>query len=726
MDNLSTVEWGEFYFSPMDNVVKDFFIPALERSDRYDRATGYFTSSSLIELSIGVCDMAMRGGKMRVVTSPRLFPEDVEAIKQGYDASQVIGESMARDFKIPTDLEALDRLSLLSELVAIGFLDIRIGVMKNLDEYPNAVFHPKFGIMYDDEGNRVLFRGSMNESMNGLGGNWDYVEVTSSTSQSVMPIDTFQKLFERIWKNEDSTVEVMELPAVAQDLINGFRKDKTMLNLDKELLKKYSAKKKPESVYFKSPEWLEKNKRPYQEEAIDNWISNNYCGIFNMATGTGKTKTALRALERLYNSKPDEGIFSIIIAPQKHLVEQWGKEVKLFGVTPIIAHSDALGTSWKERFRRQMVLYRGQPRNMCLITTISSFVSNEIQSWLPEIKSLAIIADEAHNMGSISRLKKLPDNAKYRLALSATLDRFKDASGTAKLREYFGVECIYFPLEDAIGKYLSNYTYHPVVCYYNQSEYDKLIDSNENLDNVLNSDAPEREKIAAKKRYLEYSYTLNAKMESKFTTLRDLMSDFVGKSHFLVYCGKVKTDDEGDFDDDSHNELMTVIDKTVGILGMKGLGMKISRITYKENADKRRRILDEFDKGETEGIVAISCLDEGVDIPSIRTAFILSSSDNPREYIQRRGRVLRMCAGKDVADIYDFVVVPKRLNRVSPNGNHAGVELKMLAKEMRRVKEFSRVSLNPEESEKLFENISMAYDITVEEIIETYGVEYDG
>lgn len=157
---------------------------------------------------------------------------------------------------------------------------------------------------------------------------------------------------------------------------------------------------------------------------------------------------------------------------------------------------------------------------------------------------------------------------------------------------------------------------------------------------------------------------------------------------------------------------------------MNGLGMKISRITYKESASERKRIIEEFDRGDTEGIIAISCLDEGVDIPSIQTAVIMSSSDNPREYIQRRGRVLRQHSGKESADIYDFIVVPKALHEVDPRSAHVGIELKMLAKEIRRMKEFAKPALNSDHTEKLFRDISVAYGITIDEIMEVYGEEY--
>ena len=215
-------------------------------------------------------------------------------------------------------------------------------------------------------------------------------------------------------------------------------------------------------------------------------------------------------------------------------------------------------------------------------------------------------------------------------------------------------------------------------------------------------------------------------MESKFDILDKLMSQFIGKNHFIVYSGKVKIDENGRAEDNEYHLIEHAIDRTVKILGMNGLGMKISRITYRESSQERKAIIDEFNDGEIDGIVAISCLDEGVDIPSIRTAIIMSSSDNPREYIQRRGRVLRQYPGKDHADIYDFVVIPRDLDDVRPNDVHAEMELKVIAKELRRIIEFSRVCLNPETSDKLLDNISHSYGLDIEYILEEYGEMTDG
>jgi len=719
MGDFSDLDLKDFYFPPQDNVTRDFFVPVLKKSESYLRATGFFSSTSLVDMSVGICDLASRGGSIKVITSPRLSQEDVFAIKNGYDMYQALGDSMVRDFEKPEDIESLDRLTLLSELIARGILKIKIAVMRNIDQYPNSIFHPKFGIMSDVCGNKIAFSGSMNETRNAMVANWDMVEVYHSDDAESRRAKVLEDKFDMLWNGRDSAVSVMDMPSVVQDIFDGYRTGELDLDLDERLLKKYDSKK-TESVFFKSPEGFEV--RPYQEKAIEAWIENGYRGIFDMATGTGKTKTALCALEHLYNAKPDEGIFTIIVAPQKHLVDQWGVEVGNFGVAPIIGHSDATAGSWKDKFRRKVLKGMDVPSNNCLITTISSFSSSEIQLWIPRIKNLAIVVDEAHNMGSTNLLAKLPSNASYRLALSATMDRYKDQSGTESLRRFFGTTCISYSLEDAIGKYLTNYYYYPICCMYNCSEYKMFVSSNEKLDEVLsNPHSSKADKAKAKNDYIEYSYTLNAGMESKFQNLEHLMRGFEGKNHFLIYCGKTKVDSNGDYDEDSHSESIRAIDKTAQIVGMNGIGLKISRITYREAAQDRKRILSEFDAGETDGLIAISCLDEGVDVPSIKTAVIMTSSNNPREYVQRRGRVLRLYPGKEYATIYDMVVLPRGLDDVAPDDCHAGLELKMLAKEIRRMNEFASASLNPECTQALLSKISKAYMISIDELIETYG-----
>ncbi len=718
MSKYGELELKRFYYSPEDDILVSFFIPVLKTAVEYDRAVGFFSSSSLVEASVGICEMAKKGGTIRIITSPRLSQEDVEAIKSGYDLVQISTESLIKNFGNPEDKESLDRLSFLSNLVASGVLQFKIAVLSDSDGI-GTMFHPKFGIVKDEKGNMVSFSGSLNASVNGLGGNWEQMHVATLQDNPQDVIELKEK-FDEIWNGNNQNLIVFDFPKVARELLLSYQSDIGEVDLDQELLKKYN---KRQSIYFKSPSKF--TLRPYQQQAINKWFDCNFHGIFNMATGTGKTKTALCALESLYN-EVDLPIYTIIVAPQKHLVDQWVEEVKEFDVNPIVGHSESPSLDWQQEFRRSVMRFNNNPRNQCLVTTVSSFSSAEIQEWVKKISRLAVVMDEAHNMGSYNRLKKLPDNAQYRLALSATIDRYNDKRGSEQLKDYFGEECICFPIDMAIGRYLTKYMYYPVACEYSSQEYDKFIQMNERLETILTSSLKKSSKEAAIVEYKLHTYALNAQINSKFDNLESLLKERSSNDHMLIYCGKTRIDESEDYSGSSKEEGMKIIDKTSQLVGMNGLGIKISRVTYQESLSDRREIFANFEKGDIDGIVAISCLDEGVDIPSIKTAFIMTSGDNPREYIQRRGRVLRQYDGKEYAEIFDFIVTPRKLSTVSFDGMHRDLELKMLAKEIRRMKEFSRVSSNPEITKKMFEDISLAYGISVDDIERIYGGDKDG
>ena len=191
------------YTSPKDDIVEDFLIPALKKSTNYDRATGFFTSTSLLNLSLGISDLARRGGKMRVITSPRLSLEDLNAIKRGYDLREAIEKSMVRELEnldIPEDLLS-DRFGLLAYMIKNGMLEIKIAVMKNIDRYPNSIFHPKFGILSDESGNSIAFSGSFNETGGGMMYNWEDVSVFGFSEEDRVAM--YRNEFDRLWYDKD-------------------------------------------------------------------------------------------------------------------------------------------------------------------------------------------------------------------------------------------------------------------------------------------------------------------------------------------------------------------------------------------------------------------------------------------------------------------------------------------------------------------------------------------
>ena len=462
-----------------------------------------------------------------------------------------------------------------------------------------------------------------------------------------------------------------------------------------------------ESIYFKRPKRLKKL-RDYQDCAIDAWVCNGYRGLYNMATGTGKTITALCSLERLYNDLGN-GIFTIILCPQRHIIDQWVDNIRDFGVNPIIGYSGSEMRDWKNRLKNAKMKFNNNQTNECFITTNNSFSSSAVQRILRDLRGpCVIVVDEVHNMGSEKRFESLIDTIEYRLGLSATIDRFEDPGGTDKIRSYFGKECIAYTLEEAIKQgMLCQYRYYPVLCTMTEPEYEKFIHINWKIDEIGNDPTISKREKEKQIRELKIGgYNLISSMHNKYENLVSLCSDRLNDTHMLIYCGKARWIDDVQ-DADSQNEGKRLVEKTTELLGKtkNGLGMKLSKFTYEESPQERRAIKDDFEKGYINAMIAMSCLDEGVDIPSVRTAIITSSSNNPKESIQRRGRVLRLHDGKDFAEIYDMVAIPRQASDVSGSPESNVIDLKLLAREFRRVIEFSNASSNKGDSEEIVDRI---------------------
>lgn len=705
------------YFSPRDDIVADFFIPVLKESIQYDRGTGFFTSAALVELSRGIMGVICNGGHIRMITSPRFTDDDWETIKSGYDIKQRMSEAMIRELKIE-DEDYLDNIILLSKLIISGRLDIRVAIMK--DQELESMFHAKFGTMVDSDGNSIAFTGSVNDSYLGLRRNGEMISVVE---RHFSPDDDNEHLiqnnFNILWDGKDPTVMVYELP---DDVVDKFH-NYSCLNFTEGFIDLDTGEflNCQKSVFFSRPNSIVP--KDYQKNAVKEWVSRGYNGMYNMATGTGKTIAAMLSLERLYNDLGG-GLFTIIVCPQKHLVDQWTEIVKSFGVYPIVGYSDYKISDWKSRFT-SIILSASEKTNCCLITTINSFCMDDTQKWISRIKKLVLIVDEVHNMGSKNRLAKLPPNALYRLGLSATIDRYKDPVGTAKLREYFGEECINLPISEAIGKVLTNYYYHPHVCYFSEEEFSQFQGINSEIERIQGNPSltQKRRQSLIREQQLK-GILLISRLKSKFESLEQIVSEMVNEDHILIYCGRTRFKDDDEDDDKELQAIgVRIVDKVVEMLGIGGtsnLDIKLSQFTYMEKPEERRNILQSFQAGDIQALVAISCLDEGVDIPSIRTAIITSSSENPKEYVQRRGRVLRRYPGKEFAVVYDLVAIPRNLDSRNDSRYSADLEMKLLCREVSRIQEFAKDSINPEESQELLDRISNSYGESIEDMLDCY------
>lgn len=722
--SLKDVELKKEYRSLLDNVVQDFYIPLLKDATLYQRAVGFFSSSSLVEISKGIAAMAEAGGKIQIVASPYLSDEDIEAIKKGYaDRDKIIeGALIASLSDEHIDYYSMERLNLLANLIATGILDIRIAYTE--DSKGIGMYHEKMGIITDAEGNHVAFSGSMNESATAMLVNYETIDVFRSWGDESEQerVTLKQNAFFSIWNDTEPNIHVLEFPKVTETLIEKYRKKAPDFGLDRQQYSgarhRHSGSAFSQPMGARVPKELEFHE--YQKEAIASWAGENYRGIYDMATGTGKTYTGLGSIAKISEDLDDE-LAVIIVCPYQHLVEQWVEDIVKFNMKPIIGYSASAQKDWKKRLsnaiRDQKI--RNDKRFFCFVTTNATFASNYVQEQISKIKMpILLVVDEAHNFGARTYARCLDDRFTYRLALSATLERHRDEEGTALLYSFFGKKCIEYPLSRAIDEdKLTRYKYFPVVVYLNDDELLHYEQLSYEMSKCLIKDKRGKWKLNKRGEILALQRSrIVAGATEKLTALREQILPYARKNNLLVYCGATNVLDERADQSSTDEGDVRQIEAVTNILGNE-LGMSVSKFTADEDMETRALIIDQFQKkGRLQAIVAIKCLDEGVNIPGIRTAFILASTTNPKEYIQRRGRVLRKAPGKEFAEIYDFVTLPRPLDSVSAmTEDQAKRDMALVRNELARIKEFGRLSMNPMDAESLIWEIQDAYHITSDE-----------
>ncbi|WP_414571900.1 DNA phosphorothioation system restriction enzyme [Nostoc sp. CCY 9925] len=444
--------------------------------------------------------------------------------------------------------------------------------------------------------------------------------------------------------------------------------------------------------------------RQYQQEAIASWFANNGRGTLKMATGSGKTITALAIACELYQQINLQVL--LVVCPYRHLVTQWARECEKFNLQPILAFENL--RTWQSQLSTQIYNLRsGSQRFVTVITTNSTLIGDGFQSQLKYFPAKTlIIGDEAHNLGAPKLEESLPRRVGLRLALSATPERYFDDLGTQSLFDYFGpVLQPEFTLRDAIAcGALVHYLYYPVLVELTEAESIAYLKLTKRIGRSLlyrereNGQAGDFEDNEDLKPLLMQRARLIGAAENKLNALRDLMSTRRETSHTLFYC----SDGSQEAGQRSSLRQLKAVAKILGV----DLGYKVSTYTAQTSLEEREILRHQFESGELQGLVAIRCLDEGVDIPAIKTAVILSSSGNPRQFIQRRGRVLRPHPAKERATIFDMIVLPPDLDRETIE-----VERNLLKKELRRFVEFADLADNAGEARMKLLDLQKRYGL---------------
>lgn len=289
---LSDLHIAKEYRNLKCDVINDFYVPILSNAVMYKRAVGFFNSAALYEMAIGLRHLVEKQGKMELIVSPRLTEEDIQSINLGYKTrEEVIERALLRDFDEPKSKTEFRKLNLLANLIAEGVLDIKVAFKINANSA--GIFHEKIGIVIDSEGNKVAFTGSMNETYSGLLQNYESIDVFCSwRDEDYDRVNIKENAFDNLWDNLDTAMEVIPFPKVAVERLNLYKVEKT-----EPLCVEIQNEDDSQDVFFKIPDNVDLY--DYQREAIESWKKNNYCGIFDMATGAGKTFTALGALSAL-------------------------------------------------------------------------------------------------------------------------------------------------------------------------------------------------------------------------------------------------------------------------------------------------------------------------------------------------------------------------------------------------------------------------------------------
>lgn len=711
------------YRTKHDNISRDFLVPALSEAITYRRSVGFFSSSALRSIAPGIGKIAARGGKIKLVASPILSEEDIAALSEGYRRKeQIVQEAFLGSMPDWSKLDQADkdRYNLLANLIADDVLDFRVAITESKSGF--GIYHEKLGLITDAKGDTVVFDGSMNESENAYTENYEAINVFRSWNDPEGRVDLKESAFTAIWNGYESGITTFDFPEIKEEIIKKYKRGKAdyarTFEDEQESIEDFPLAPNTQAI----PAIPDKYKlRPYQEEAIRNWRAQGYRGIYDMATGTGKTVTALASAVSLLEHCGNY-LAVVIVCPFQHLVEQWVEDLEAFNINPIVGYSSSPQKDWEQRLadaiRNQTHQVEGS-KFFCFICTNATFASQRVQRLIARIKApKLLVIDEAHNFGASTLRSHLSDTFDYRLALSATIERFRDDEGTSALFEYFGDRCIEYTLEEAIkgrgeeDPCLTPYRYYPIKVYLEPDELEKYSDLSHKISTETRKDKRGRSYLTKKGEYLALERArLVAAAHQKLAKLKDAIDDYKDNDYMLVYCGATKVEVDDDEVPGVDDYEVRQIDAVTHILGDE-LDMKVRQFTSRETSAEREEIKEAFSDRKLQALIAIKCLDEGVNIPMIQTAFILASTTNPREYIQRRGRLLRKDreGKKKRAEIYDFITLPRDPELAAHfTEDRIKGERRLVYNELVRAKEFASLSENRSSVMQMLDDVEFAY-----------------
>lgn len=738
---LKEVRWSDDrgYETGSEDEPFQFYLDGLCNSSSFDLLLGYFSSTAINLLSLGFANFIYKGGNVRMIINNILSEQDKIAIKNGLE-----NNILKNKFNLNNINELQSTLNESGkhffECIAWLINNNRISIKIIQPKGGKGISHYKSGVFFDGK-DSVGFTASCNFTANGLLGNLEQLSCQLSWEDpgSFIRIKSQNEYFENIYNGKANFVDYLKPDDIIVSIQDEFgnksldellESEKVLIIKKNKLLKNPKVKKSLKAALkqIESSEELEllphfpkfdgkiSTPRDYQVEAYQKWVENNYQGIFAMATGTGKTITSLNCL--LEESRKSDNIYqALILVPTITLVNQWEEEAKNFNFNYVIKVSSK--QPWENELSTMLSMAKRVPTSFIIISTYASFIRDRFNKYLSKLpKETLFIADEAHNIGSKSVLDRIGlINCNKRIGLSATPKRVYDEEGSNALEHFFNDQQPYtynFSMNRAIEEgILCKYEYYPHIITLTNEELDNYIEITKKISRCYQGLDNNPELSQNIERLLLIRKQIIHKAENKLpktiSILKTRLKNEGNLRYTFIYVPEGNTYEINE-DENESTENVRIINQYTREIGKIDNSIMVNQ--FIGGMKDRDEVLDQFKEGNIHVIASMKCLDEGVDIPRAEHAIFCSSTGNPRQFIQRRGRILRKHKDKHFAVIHDLIVIPD-LTLSTIDSDTFNVERNMVQKELERVMYFASLSKNPDYTEEVFDEICNHYDLNI-------------
>lgn len=626
------------YRSGTSSIGAAFFVPCLTHCTRYRRAVGYFSSTALLTWAESLSNLINRHGvRVLLLISPSLSDEDREALSRALDDNEraALRSKLASDFvsailsEMSSDQLTVWRLELLTWMIANDRLELRFAFPKTTTRF--SIFHEKIGVFDFNGGHRVAFTGSANETRYGYAENYESIDVYRSwVASDEARVQTKVDQFTEAWRGDADGLVVEELSREVLNEIWIVAPGEPPSSIRPTTVHERASRDYSTSASEASHKWR------HQEEAVEAFIAARR-GILEMATGTGKTRTALKILEQLLDR--DEVDSAIVATDGTDLLDQWRTTLDAWslrrgGNFRVLRHYSSF---------HEIGSFARSPEKAVLIVSRQQLSKLFDRLTHDERSRMLIVHDEVHGLGAASHIKKLAGEHSpfsYVLGLTATPDREYDAEGTAFIEQEVGGIVYEFGIKQAIQR--------GILCEFDYRALDF---------DLTDTDIQRIQAIFARKRI--------AQEEG-----RPISDEEIYREIAMVY--KTAEMKPLVFDDFIHKN-PEILHSTIIFVATKSFGQPLLRsihpLTHNYRTyygDDDRGNLVKFSQGEIDCLITCHRISQGIDVRGLKHVILVSSDRSKLETIQRIGRCLRTDPSDPDkrAKVVDFVGVKSRVGEI--------------------------------------------------------------